>query len=106
MHGWTDQRDGAQPCHERIVDDRHDRRGRDAKFACPSTLDYCPVTLPNRNNPRGRPAPSQASPLSYGNEHLWVEVYPRGIIRPTNYGRARPDGTQLPTTSPGRPLIR
>ena len=34
----------------------------------------------------------QSSPLSHGNGRLWVELYPRGIIGPANYGHARPNG--------------
>ena len=47
----------------------------------------CPVTLPNGHYP-----PGQASRLSHGNGRLWVELYPRGVIRPAYYARARPNG--------------
>jgi hypothetical protein len=57
----------------------------------PSTA--CPVTLPNGHNPPSQRRPGQTSPFSHGNRRLWVELYPRGIIRPANYGRARPNGT-------------
>ncbi len=50
----------------------------------------CPVTLPNGQHPPGRQG--LTSKLSYGNGRLWVELYPRGIIRPAYYGRARPNG--------------
>jgi hypothetical protein len=53
----------------------------------------CPVTLPNGHNPPGQRRPDQASALSHGDGRLWVELYPRGIIRPAVYGRARPNGT-------------
>lgn len=53
----------------------------------------CPVTLPNGHNPPGQRALGQTSRLSYGNGRLWVELYPRGIVRPANYGRARPNGS-------------
>ena len=49
----------------------------------------CPVTLPNGHNPPGQ---GLTSKLSHGNGRLWVELYPRGIIRPAYYGRARPNG--------------
>ena len=54
----------------------------------PSPSTACPVTLPNGHNP-----PGQTSPFSHGNGRLWVELYPGGILRPANYGRARPNGT-------------
>jgi len=53
----------------------------------PATV--CPVTLPNGHNPPGQGLTSR---LSHGNGRLWVELYPRGIIRPDYYGRARPNG--------------
>lgn len=53
----------------------------------PTPAAACPVTLPNGHNP-----PRQTSRLSHGNGRLWVELYPRGIIRPAYYGRARPNG--------------
>ena len=53
----------------------------------PTPETACPVTLPNGHNP-----PGQASRLSHGNGRLWVELYPRGVIRPAYYGRARPNG--------------
>src|SRR4051794_31329066 len=49
----------------------------------------CPVTLPKGQNPPGHGLTSR---LSHGNGRLWVELYPRGIIRPAYYGRARPNG--------------
>lgn len=56
----------------------------------PSTA--CPVTVPNGHNPPSQRSPGQTSPFSHGNGRLWVELYPRGIIRPANYGRAEPNG--------------
>ena len=53
----------------------------------PTSSTACPVTLPNGHNP-----PGQTSPFSHGTGRLWVELYARGIIRPTNYGRAGPNG--------------
>ena len=50
----------------------------------------CPVTRPNGQHPPG--GQGLTSRLSYGNGRLWVELYPRGIIRPAYYGRARPNG--------------
>ena len=60
--------------------------------ASPSSA-ACPLTRPNGSNPPGQRGPGQASPLSHGNGQLWVELYPRGVIRPANYGRALPNGT-------------
>jgi hypothetical protein len=53
----------------------------------PTSATGCPVTLPNGHHP-----PGQTSRLSHGNGRLWVELYPRGVIRPAYYGRARPNG--------------
>ena len=50
----------------------------------------CRVTLPNGQHPPG--GQGLTSRLSYGNGRLWVELYPRGIVRPAYYGRARPNG--------------
>ena len=57
--------------------------------AHPTQATACPVTLPNGHNPPGQGLTSR---LSHGNGRLWVELYPRGIIRPAYYGRARPNG--------------
>ena len=57
----------------------------------PSTA--CPVTVPNGHHRPGQRGPGQTSPFSHGNGRLWVALYARGIVRPANYGRARPNGT-------------
>jgi hypothetical protein len=53
----------------------------------PTSSTDCPVTLPNGHDP-----PGQTSPLSHGTGRLWVELYPRGVVRPAHYGQARPNG--------------
>jgi hypothetical protein len=63
-----------------------DAASSDAPGAAGSSS-WCSVTLPNGDNP-----PGQTSRFSYGNGRLWVELYPRGVIRTRN-GTPRPDGS-------------
>ena len=64
-----------------------DADGTPSPTPTPIPAATCPVTLPNAHNP-----PGQTSRLSYGNRRLWVELYPRGIIRPAYYRPARRNG--------------
>ena len=58
----------------------------------PASSPACPVTLPNGHNPPRQRTPGQRSPFSHGTGRLWVELYPRGIVRRATYERGRPNG--------------
>ena len=72
--------------------DRETTPNPDTSGSATTSAADCPVTLPNGHRPPGdqNGLPSR---LSHGSGGLWVELYPRGIVRPAYYGRAWPNGT-------------
>jgi hypothetical protein len=72
--------------------DRETTPNPDTSGSATTSAADCPVTLPNGHRPPGD-QDGLASRLSHGSGGLWVELYPRGIVRPAYYGRAWPNGT-------------